>query len=1178
MNLLKKFSIGAALALLLPLTAAHSQTKPQLIEINFLGVDNNSAGNNEVVTVELKFDQAMRDTVTPVISFGLNSPYDINLTFNQALWVGSNVWQGPFTVSPNVPQTEDGYYTFKIYGAVNTAGVAMDTTLSIEVGNKTLRICRTAQVFSQLGSISYPTTNAGAYKDTVLVLQNLGCGDSGLIVSLDLPSSPFSVIGNPSNFPIAGGGQTALTVRFFPSQGGTYVDSLVINSNDPIQPKLTIPLSGIAVAPDIEANPDSLIDFGTVDAGISYTDTVIVYNRKALNEIWDANLIVSAQVLGAFSSAFTIQTNGFVLTPGDSFKVVVTVFSTERAAYSGTLRLTANDPDEPITDILLSANSTDLTPPPPPPIPTGNWYLYSYNSLYNYYWFNGGSYCISWTNPADPSGISEVRWKIVNGDAPPTSSNDTTGGGTLKGTNVNSFCFTLPSFNTGLYYFYYWLVDGNGNSGWQYYRSFSYRYDGTAPGKPLNVSISNSNWTNASTLTVYWDNPAATPGDFYEVRWKIAGRPTSNDDYTGNSSIGTTEDAKKFFTAAFDSRYCGSDSIFFWLADSSGNANYLNPASVPYKYDSCRPEIFRLSDNEVIGTKQTAFQDTIFITDDSYVDSAWVAYRFGGAEAVVTGFAYSLPRVSGSPNKFLLTIPKDAVTTRGLEYIIIARDSLGNRYAHGPGDDCDYYDDEYGDDYYYDGYVPFAEDEDAWHAVQVRGDTAVGEYRIDTNNNPVTIPAGTDQLSYNLVSIPFFLDDGRASTVLVDDFGSADSTEWRFFEYVTADQQWIEYPNTSNFEPGRAFFLIVSDAGKYIRSGAGTTVATVCPDTIYLQPGWNLIGNPFNFNVDLDYLLPFNFQNQLTLYSYNRQWVVLNNSLFDNPYIEPWRGYAVYVQPLDPLSPIYLLVVPKATSGQAGKTAAAAAAPDEWTVQITANAGLAKDEINWMGVKKNAAPEYDANDLFEPPVIGKYVSLYFPHKEWTTLPQNYTADYRPLAGDGYVWDFEVATARGHEMVTLNFDGMDEVPAGLDVYLIDEQLGAARNLRQNPSYSFRAASNGGKKGLRVVVGSRNYVETNSNDVTLVPVAFDLAQNFPNPFNPETVIRYSLPEAATVTLEIYNMLGQKVRTLVDHTQQAADFYSLSWNGRDDNGKALSSGMYLYRLNAGSYVNTRKMVLMK
>jgi len=1159
MNHLKKFSIGATLALLLPLTALYSQTKPVLQSIKFLdgGYEISETSQADIV-IQLQFDQPMNTSVTPIITTGLEAPYNINLEFDGDSWFDSQIWQGPITISDEVPP-EDGTYTFKISGAQSAGNIAMDDTLSTQVDNKTLRVCRTGQIFSQLGTINYPTINAGAYKDTLLVLQNLGCGDADLIVSLGLPSFPFSVIDYTAPFVIGGEGQVGLVVRFYPSQRGSYADNLVINSSDPDQPILTIPLSGIAVAPEIETNPLASINFGSVDAGVSYTDTVIVYNLKALNAIWDANLLVdSVRVIG--SQAFSAPTNGFALAPGDSFKIPVSFFSNLLVAHNATLRVfTKNEPDEPTKDIILSANTTDLSPPPQPPTPTGSWYLNYYP-----YWISSSSVCISWINPTDPSGIAEVRWKIVNTASPPTSNNDITGN--LTGNNVSSFCFTLlPPFNTGSYYIYYWLVDGNGNSGWQFnYRNFSFRYDADWPDAPLNASISNTNWTSASSLNVFWTNPTATAGDFYEVRWKLQSPPISNTDISGSKLLVPPFTGTQFFTANFDSRYCGTDSIFFWLADSAGNSDYLNPAIVPYKYDSCLPEISIVSSDTLTALKGIAFRDTVLITDDVGVDSAWVRYRFGGETDEIPAVT-RLQRLPGSRYQFEVLIDGPSINSQGLEYLVVARDSLGNKYAYGPGADC-YNDDDYDD---YDSFSLY--EDDGWYPVQVR---VTDEYRVDrVNNEPATLTSGRDETNYQLVSVPFLLDDGRASTVLVDDLGSADSTKWRFFEYVSPDSQWIEYPNTSDFEPGRAFFLIVTDENKVLRSGPGKTLTTICPDTLVLYPGWNLIANPFNFPISKDNLELRNSSLPLGLFTYEGEWRVNVNT------IEPWRGYAIKVDSILGQPEIHLLINPISAPSSAGKVSAtSAAAANEWTIQIKAFAGAAKDQINWMGVKNNAAAEYDANDLFEPPVIGKYVSLYFPHKEWTTQPENYTADYRPLSSDGYVWDFEVATAKGHEMVTLNFDGMDEVPAGLDVYLIDEQLGAARNLRQNPSYSFRAVSDGGKKALRIVVGSRNYVETNSNDVTLVPAAFDLAQNFPNPFNPETVIRYSLPEAATVTLEIYNMLGQKVRTLVDHSQQAADFYSLSWNGRDDNGRALASGMYLYRLSAGSYVNTRKMVLMK
>lgn len=379
MNQLKKFFIlAAAFSFLLPLTSLHAQTKPVLQEIKFL-LDGQeiSETSQAAIVIQLKFDQPMNPAISPTISAGLEPPYDNNLNFNGQLWINNNtIWQGPVTITDDVPP-DDGIYVLKISGAQNASNVTMDTTLSTEVGNKTLRICRSGQIFAQLGAINFPAMSAGAYKDTVLILQNLGCGEADLSVSLNLPSSPFSVIG-PMQFNIGGDGNVALTVRFYPTQRGSYADSLVINSNDPIQPTLTIPLSGIAVAPEIETNPATSLDFGTVEANVAYTDTVYVYNTKALNEIWDDNLVGTMSVIG--STAFTIQYNGFALAPGDTSKIVVTFNAATRAAYSATLRLLTNDPDESIKDIALYANSTDITPPPQPPVPTGSWYLNFFRS------------------------------------------------------------------------------------------------------------------------------------------------------------------------------------------------------------------------------------------------------------------------------------------------------------------------------------------------------------------------------------------------------------------------------------------------------------------------------------------------------------------------------------------------------------------------------------------------------------------------------------------------------------------------------------------------------------------------------------------------------------------------------------------------------------------------------
>ena len=103
-------------------------------------------------------------------------------------------------------------------------------------------------------------------------------------------------------------------------------------------------------------------------------------------------------------------------------------------------------------------------------------------------------------------------------------------------------------------------------------------------------------------------------------------------------------------------------------------------------------------------------------------------------------------------------------------------------------------------------------------------------------------------------------------------------------------------------------------------------------------------------------------------------------------------------------------------------------------------------------------------------------------------------------------------------------------------------------------------------------------TVSNVDPVTPVVMTaLSGNFPNPFNPETTISYSVKGTAPVTVEIYNAKGQKVKTLVNETK-AEGHYQAKWDGRDDNNQAVTSGVYFYKMNAGKYTSTKKMILMK
>jgi hypothetical protein len=116
---------------------------------------------------------------------------------------------------------------------------------------------------------------------------------------------------------------------------------------------------------------------------------------------------------------------------------------------------------------------------------------------------------------------------------------------------------------------------------------------------------------------------------------------------------------------------------------------------------------------------------------------------------------------------------------------------------------------------------------------------------------------------------------------------------------------------------------------------------------------------------------------------------------------------------------------------------------------------------------------------------------------------------------------------------------------------------------------------------VLVSDENHdvfaASLSSSGGELVPGDFALRQNYPNPFNPTTDISYTLPEAAQVRLDVFNVMGQKVATLVDEYEEAGE-HTVTWDGRTQEGQAVASGIYLYRLEAGARSATRKMMLLK
>jgi hypothetical protein len=188
-------------------------------------------------------------------------------------------------------------------------------------------------------------------------------------------------------------------------------------------------------------------------------------------------------------------------------------------------------------------------------------------------------------------------------------------------------------------------------------------------------------------------------------------------------------------------------------------------------------------------------------------------------------------------------------------------------------------------------------------------------------------------------------------------------------------------------------------------------------------------------------------------------------------------------------------------------------------------------------------------------------------------------DIRSINDDGDCWDMTVTTGDGSAKATVLFNAIEKISnPNFDVCLLDVSKGLAYSLKRQNSIEVIT----GKEGLRnyrLLVGTQAFIEKHLNGIELLPNDPKLYLNYPNPFNPVTIIRYAVPNRESrfrVDLKVYNVLGQEVQTLVKEEKEPG-FYEVSFDGR-----RYSSGVYFYRIfiAAGetNYSNTKKMLLIK
>jgi len=224
-----------------------------------------------------------------------------------------------------------------------------------------------------------------------------------------------------------------------------------------------------------------------------------------------------------------------------------------------------------------------------------------------------------------------------------------------------------------------------------------------------------------------------------------------------------------------------------------------------------------------------------------------------------------------------------------------------------------------------------------------------------------------------------------------------------------------------------------------------------------------------------------------------------------------------------------------------------------------------------VGMLRASDDGTDDGDYYEAPPIKDGLRMSIMDGK-----NRYAGNFKAISSEGAAWDFAVSTPGDEEKARITFDGISSLPKGFKVFLLDRDRGCVIPV-QNGEAEARLEGAGKASQIRLIVGTGEFAEQKSENIPLVPYEFALKQNYPNPFNPETHILYSLSRKSMVKLSVYNTLGRKVRTLFQG-EQGTGLYPMTWDGKDDAGLSMNSGVYVCRLEAGQFAISKKMILVR
>ena len=429
--------------------------------------------------------------------------------------------------------------------------------------------------------------------------------------------------------------------------------------------------------------------------------------------------------------------------------------------------------------------------------------------------------------------------------------------------------------------------------------------------------------------------------------------------------------------------------------------------------------------------------------------------------------------------------------------------------------------------------------------------------QLITLSHTVNFPSQPAQSDYKIIGVP-----GANNSLSIKSFLSgAQGKDWDLYRDDGADD-FIKFRDNDplfNLGGGRAFWVI-SKRNLAITATSSAAMPDAGATSITLNnKGWNLITNPFDFNIAWQTIQNANSPKQ-PLYTYDK-------GLKTSQCFEPYVGYYFYNFG-EAGALLKIPYVPNCSNCPATDVQTI------WRVKVLLTSGEFSDHANSFGVASEASQALDPLDWRKPRALAEMPTVSFSRPAWDAQFSIFATDIRPEFEESQSWDFDVRALPGVAS-QLAFTGLAKVPQHFDIFLINESKARAMNLREDSLYQFTPVAAMNK--FTVVVGEKEAIKDKLSALAL-PQTFTLGPNYPNPFNPETTIPITIATASAVKLQIYNALGQTVKTLHDGALEAGKYW-FTWNGRDEADREVATGVYLYHLRTNTNVSlTQKMILLR